>query len=104
MKLTNEELEFVAKCTIAAIMCKPVSIMKAETKEEFIQVEYFSELLNKDSFLKVKFEKGIIIWGNLDGRWREHPADEKISFKTKSDRIVIIQDFKHSKIKNEYKK
>lgn len=104
MKYTKEELEFIAKCAISAIMCKSVYIMTAETKEEFIEVNYYSSLFEKECFFKVKFEKEKIIWDNLDGRWRDHTADEKISFKSKTDKVIIIQDFKHSKIKNEYKK
>lgn len=34
-----------------------------------------------------------VIWAAVDGRWREHPADEKLEFTTTSSTITIEEKY-----------
>ena len=79
--------QHICRAAIAAIMHKDVSIVSA-SGSGVIAVSYGSDGLRK---FKCRIEGSRVLWGNADGRWRDHSLDEKIMWEAKGNTLVIRQ-------------
>ncbi|WP_051200256.1 hypothetical protein [Flavobacterium subsaxonicum] len=78
--LQNFTYEEVAKYAISTIMGQSPSIMSA-SKDGDLYVVYYVRKSDKQKFTyKLKFNDDVVIWANIDGRWRDTKYDEKIRF------------------------
>ena len=77
----------ICRAAIATIMHKDVSITSA-SGEEVISVSYRSEYLKK---FKCRLQGSRVMWGAADGRWRDHPMDEKVMWEAKGEKLIIRQ-------------
>ena len=81
---TNQQ---ICRAAIATIMHKDVGIVSA-SGEGTISVTYSS---NGRKTFKCRIEGQRVMWGNADGRWRNHPMDEKVMWETEGNTLVIRQ-------------
>lgn len=91
--LKDFKYEDIAKYAMASIMGQPPSIIKVNKNEDKYIVSYIRKSDSQKFSYKIKFEGNQIIWANIDGRWRTHELDEKISFSEEDSKIKIIQTF-----------
>lgn len=98
MKATNEQ---IAKACISSIMNRSHLIITTKQSDGFIKVNY--RIDQKEYWYKVKIENNKVIWGNIDGRWRDHSLDEVMTFKQDGDNLTIIQKFVTSEIEKTFK-
>ena len=91
--LKNFTYEDIAKYTISSLMGQSPKIMNVTKDKEIYYVSYIRKSDNQKFSYKVKFENNKIIWGNFDGRWRNHKYDEDIRFSENENdaKINIIQ-------------
>jgi hypothetical protein len=86
--------EEIAKYAISSIMNQPLEII--EVKELLgigFHVFYVRKSDKKRFDYKIRISGQNIIWGNLDGRWRDTKYDEKIKYLIEGDKLRIIQVF-----------
>lgn len=93
----------IAKYGIAAIFSRNPSIIKVKPEGDIYKVSYrYNGSLNE---YKVRIRANKIMWGNYDGRWREHPDDEKYYFNAIGNKITITSEYSDGSISEEkYKK
>lgn len=91
--LSNFTKEDVAKYTVAAIMNHPPDIMEVIKDGEDFVVSYVRKDDGQTFKLKVKIDENKIMWGNLDGRWRDNELDEKITFTENGNKLKIIETY-----------
>ena len=77
----------ICRAAIATIMHKDVSIVSA-SGTGVIFVSYSSDGPKK---FKCRLEGPPVMWGNADGRWRNHSLDEKVMWEAIGDTLVIRQ-------------
>jgi hypothetical protein len=95
----------VAKFAISTIMFQPTKIISATKSENNHIISYTRRDDGKKFTYKVRIEGNKIIWANIDGRWRDSPEDEKITFIENGNKLKIIQQFSDgSKDEKEFKK
>ncbi len=83
----------VAKCTMAAVMGRPLKIMSA-TKRAGLYIVSYSRPSDGDKYrYKVKVEGNRAVWANIDGRWRDTQYDERITFSEVGKKLRITQLF-----------
>lgn len=83
--------EDISKYAISSLMSQDPINMNVYTEGENFIISYI-----KDSKLysyKIKFDQNQIMWGNLDGRWRDHELDEKLFYKEVDDKLQITMQF-----------
>jgi len=90
----------IAKAVISSIMgVEPKDINAMPMLDMgYILVEYPIE--GKYVGYKVKFEKGKIVWGVLNGRWRDHERDSVISYRIIQDELLISEKFNDGSLIN----
>jgi len=81
----------IAKYAIATLMFQHPENLTVKNEGEIYIVSYFKD--SQQYNCKIKFNQDQIIWGVADGRWREHPMDEKLSYKEVGNELQIIQHF-----------
>lgn len=103
--LKNFTYEDVARYTIASIMGQPTKIVKATKNKDLYFVFYIRKSDRQKFEYKVKFDSNVVLWANIDGRWRNSEYDEKISFEENNEKLKIIRTFSDSSQDiQEYKK
>ncbi|MFH7017159.1 hypothetical protein [Flavobacterium sp. FlaQc-47] len=103
--LKNFSYEDVARYTMASIMSQKPKIITAIKKDKLYHVSYIRKSDRQKFVYKIKFKGNKIMWGNMDGRWRDSQYDEKLSFIEVNNKISIIQVFSDSSEDiQEYKK
>ncbi len=84
----------IAKYIIAFLYNIDVKRITSTQEDGFIEVYYYNDNVELiDS--KVKIDGNSVVWGNLNGRWRNNERDSKITFKTswkKSKGILTITE------------
>jgi hypothetical protein len=93
----NISTDQICKAGIATIMGKSPSIITINSTND--DVKYLSYIRKSDNSkwsYKCKIKGSRIHWGSVrndgtEGRWRTHPADTKVSFKTEGKTITIIE-------------
>lgn len=90
---------------IAATMGKPASIMNStEAGGGVVTVSYERPSDGSLWSYKCKVSGNMIVWGNLDGRWRTGPDDSVITFMVSGINIVVREEYPDGSAgKNEYK-
>lgn len=89
----NFAYEDIARYTMATIMNQPPIIIKVNKSGDLYIVSYKRKLDSQKFSYKIKFKGTQIIWANLEGRWRDSSADEKIRFAEENNKLKIIQTF-----------
>ena len=93
IELKNFTFEDIARFTIASIMNQKTKIITITKKGNLYFATYVRKSDKKKFDYKIKFDNNKIIWANIDGRWRNSPYDEKITFIESKKTISIIQTF-----------
>lgn len=102
-QVKNYSYSDIAKFTIAAIMGKNPNNLKVKKESDNYIVSYVLEGKSYNYKVQILQFKNQVMWGNLDGRWRNHNLDEKIFFEDKNGNLKIIQKFSDdSESVNEY--
>jgi hypothetical protein len=83
----------VARFAISTIMGQPPKKIKVETVNGLYFVSYVRKSDSKLFEYKIKIDDNKIVWGNIDGRWRDSEYDERISFKEEGNKLTITQAF-----------
>ncbi len=86
---TYNEYE-ISAAVISAMMGRAVSIMNVKSDDgDIFYVKYSRSDDGSIWTYKCKIDGTRVIWGTRDGRWRTHPADDIISYKDKSGKLII---------------
>lgn len=91
----------LAKATMSCVMGKPIDIIDAVSEGSYARVSYIRPDDGKEFIYKVKTNGNKLIWGNIDGRWRDHELDSKITFSQSDSVIIIREDYGDGSIKTE---
>ncbi|GAB4022515.1 hypothetical protein GCM10028808_70390 [Spirosoma migulaei] len=81
----------VAKFTMATVMLQPASIISVEKSEDLYIVSYVRPSDSQRFTYKVKIDGNRAIWANIDGRWRDTPDDEYITFNEVGKKLQITE-------------
>lgn len=92
-ELKNFTKADVAKFVMAAVMSQPVKIISVKQTGGIFAVSYTRRSDGQRFEYKVKFEDNKAVWANIDGRWREDPEDERITFSEMGKKLSILQTF-----------
>jgi hypothetical protein len=77
----------ICRAAIATVMYKDVGIVTA-SGDGVIAVTYRSDSLKT---FKCRIDGQRLMWGNADGRCRDHAMDEKVMWEMRGDILVIRQ-------------
>jgi hypothetical protein len=80
----------VCKATIGAVMNRDPSIMVAADRGDLISVSYTRDDGTSWAF-KCKIQGSRVLWGNLDGRWRDTSMDSQISYRVDGNTVTITE-------------
>lgn len=84
----------ICKAGIAAIMGRdPGTMITQPISNGVYQVAYMRSDDGKRFTYKCKIERNRILWGNIDGRWRNHSADSMVTYMVDGDRIIVTDNF-----------
>lgn len=61
-------------------MSQKPKIITAIKKDKLYHISYIRKSDRQKFASKIKFNGNRIMWGNIDGRWRNSQYDEKLSF------------------------
>lgn len=101
VSVTNEQ---IAKAAISALYHQPAKIMSVQTKGDIVLVSYIRSDDGQKFQNKIQIINNTINWGNFDGRWRTSPYDEKLSYSTVGQELVITTTYSDgSKTQERYK-
>ena len=84
----------ICKAGVATVMGRDPSIMRIDT--EVGGVLYLSYVRVDDGSLwsyKCKVDGSLIIWASDTGRWRDHPADPRLSYRIQADTIHVEEKY-----------
>ena len=84
----------ICKAAIGAMMNRDPAIISIDS--EIDGTTFLSYIRQADSTRwsqKCKLSGKFVMWGTSTGRWRDNPADEKISYEITSNSVVIRQQF-----------
>jgi hypothetical protein len=93
VELKNFSKEDVARFAISTIMGQPSKTINVGLQNGLYYVSYVRKSDSKKFVYKIKIEEWAIVWGTLNGRWRDEDYDEKISFVEDNNKIKITQTF-----------
>jgi hypothetical protein len=88
-KFTQEE---IAKYSISKLNNIPFETIKSNTETDYIKVFYTRKDGTKWQY-KVKLKDNKIIWGILDGRWRDLEEDGTIEYQIRGNELIISEIF-----------
>jgi len=84
----------VCRATIATIVNQHLEEVVFDSERDgSIIVAYTRKGDSKLGRSKCKISGSSVMWGSEPGRWREHPLDEKVSFRVEGSTLVIQQRF-----------
>lgn len=83
----------IARYTISAIMNQPPEIITVRDNEGIYNVSYTRGGDKKKFDYKIKIKGNNVVWGNIDGRWRDSQFDEKIEYSETRNELTILQKF-----------
>ena len=84
----------ICKAGVATVMGRDPSIMRIDT--EVGGVLYLSYVRADDGSLwsnKCKVDGNLIIWASNTGRWRNHPADPRLSYRIQAEIIYVEEKY-----------
>jgi hypothetical protein len=79
----------IAAATIASLMGRKANIMKVKSDDGDIFYVKYKRSDNTYWANKCKFDGSRVIWGSREGRWRTHPADDRITYKVSGNKLTI---------------
>ncbi len=92
----------ICKAGISTIFGRPINIMRSNRRNGLIYISY----TRGDGTVwknKCKVNGRIIVWGSENGRWRNGPFDDKVSFTVNGNRIKVTEGSSSSTFnKNEF--
>lgn len=84
----------ICKAGIGTLMGRDPKIIKVTKQDKGIVYLYY---VRRDDGTKwsyrCKIEGSKVIWASDTGRWRTHPLDERISYRTNGKSLEIIQNY-----------
>jgi len=84
----------VCRFGMATIFSRSPEIMKAKHLGGGIyEIFYVRKSDGTHWHNKCRVEGNLIIWGALDGRWRIHPSDSKVTFEVSGDNIIVKETY-----------
>ncbi len=82
----------VCRAAIATIMGKDPAIIVASDAGSNIRLAYTRKDDGSEWTYKCKIEGSRVLWGSPTGRWRDDPADSRVSFREQPDGKLEIED------------
>lgn len=83
----------VAKFVMATVMFQPPKIISVKKADDNFIVSYTRRDDGQKFEYKVKINGNRAVWANIDGRWRDSPEDERITFSEAGKKLLITQTF-----------
>lgn len=83
----------ICKAAIGAIMGKDPAIISAATEGDLVSWNYVRQ---NDKIVwggRCRITGNTVVWQTANGRWRDHPADELITWRLSGSTVVIRQRF-----------
>tara|TARA_R110000851_G_scaffold231366_1_gene384191 strand:- start:995 stop:1300 length:306 start_codon:yes stop_codon:yes gene_type:complete len=81
----------IAKYIIAYIYIREVDMMESFQRKDYIECNYTNEE-NKLIDNKLRFlENNQVLWGILNGRWRDNEKDSKLVYEIKDGFLVVME-------------
>lgn len=78
----------ISKFAVCELYFKKPSEVTVKNQSDFYVASYQKE--GKIYATKIKITGNSIAWGNSDGRWRNHPSDESLSYSIGDGEISIL--------------
>ena len=86
--------ELICKAAIAAIMGKDPSIVSSKKKRGGNIILRYIRPTDKSKWsYRCKVLNKKIIWGTIDGRWRDHPNDPVVTYSERENTLSIIEKY-----------
>lgn len=82
----------ICKGVISVVMGRPPEIMTTQARSDDVLVSYVRESDNTKWRAKCTASVGEAVWGNADGRWRDHSMDPQISFGLSPNGDLIVSE------------
>jgi hypothetical protein len=82
----------ICKGVISTVMGRPPEIMKTQNSNGDVLVSYVRGSDNTKWRAKCTASVGKAVWGNADGRWRDHSMDPQISFGLAPNGELIVSE------------
>ncbi len=93
----------ICRATVAVIMGRDPFIMKTDRVVEGVfHLSYVRPDDGARWAFKCKIEGQRILWGNIDGRWRDHPDDEVFTYAVSGGQLHIKELFGDGSVKEEF--
>lgn len=86
------QVSALCAAAIAGMMRRPLDIVNAEIRAEYVYVHYTRQDDGTYWDYKCKVVGDRVHWGKPDGRWRDHPADDVLRYKIADDALVIYEE------------
>ena len=84
----------ICKAAIGAMMNRDPAIISVDSEIDGTTfLSYIRQTDNTRWNQKCKLSGKFVMWGTATGRWRDNPADERISYEITSSSVVIRQQF-----------
>lgn len=84
----------ICSATIATVFGQPIEIMTTEPQSDNPEIYVVTYKRPDDGTVwvnKCKVEGDRVIWGAIDGRWRTHNLDSKITFSESETHVTITE-------------
>ena len=82
----------ICRATIAALMSRDPQIIKVDSESEGITSLSYRRTSDGSFWSnRCKVTGQTVIWATKEGRWRDQPLDEKVSFEQKGEALIIRQ-------------
>lgn len=82
----------ICRATIAALMGRDPQIIKVDSDSGGITSLSYRRASDGSYWShRCKVMGQTVIWATKEGRWRDHPLDEKVSFEQKGENLIIRQ-------------
>ncbi len=88
----------VCKAAIGAIMGRDPAIISAEPSGDIVSWNYVRPNDKTVWGGRCRIAGNTIVWQTTNGRWRDHPADELITWRLAGSQVVIRQKFSDGSI------
>jgi hypothetical protein len=82
----------ICKGVISLVMGRPPEIMTTQARSDDVLVSYVRDSDNTKWRAKCTASVGKAVWGNADGRWRDHSMDPQISFGLAPNGELIVSE------------
>lgn len=70
--------EYICKSAVSAMFGRPISTINAQSNGDTVTLEYVRASDNSEWAVECYLDGDKVMWRSPDGRWRDHPDDEKV--------------------------